>query len=98
MENNIVVCNCGGGAGKNHPVGLDKCYRYHVTDPKEIPVNRRIVHDPDMWKEPVWIWDIGDGWVTEYTLFHQRLYSKDKNNNWTRPKSKDSVNSLVGEW
>ena len=98
LQQHIVVCSCGGGQGANHPVGVGGCFRYHVTDENEIPKNRRRWYNPEWWEEPVWIWDIGDHWVTEYTLFNQRLYSKDKNGNWTRPKSKDSVNSLEGDW
>lgn len=90
----IVACSCGGGEGINHPVGEGNCFRYHVTDPNEIPKNRRQWYNDNWWDENVWIWDIGDHWVTEYTLFNQRGYSQDENGNWTRPKSKDSVNSV----
>jgi hypothetical protein len=93
-----VVCSCGGGNGVNHPVGENGCFRYHVTDPKEIPHNRRRIYNPEWFKEPVWIWSIADYWITEYTLLHQRMYAQDANGNWTRPKSKDSVNSLCGDW
>ena len=91
----IIVCNCGGGNGVNHQVGKGKCLRYHVTDDNEIPKNRRQISRPDLWgNQLVWVWDISDYWITEYTLFHQRLYAKDENGNWTRPKSKDSINSI----
>jgi hypothetical protein len=89
-----VLCSCGGGDGINHPVGEGSCLRYHVTDPTEIPTNRRRIYNPDWFEESVWIWDIADYWITEYTLYHQRLYAQDENGNWTRPKSKDSINSL----
>lgn len=94
----IVYCSCGGGDGANHPVGEGSCLRYLVTDPNEIPTNRRLWYNPDWWKDSIWVWDIGDGWVTEYTLYNQRLYAQDENGNWTRPKSKESVNSLEGDW
>jgi len=93
-----VMCGCGGGNGANHPVGVGSCLRYHVTDPKEIPANRRKIYNPEWFKEPVFIWDIDDHWVTEYTLFQQRMYAQDENGNWTRPKSKESINSLEGDW
>ncbi len=96
MKKNNVVCSCGGGDGANHTIGENGCFRYHVTDKKEIPHNRRINYD--QFEKPVFIWDIGDYWVTEYTLFHQRMYAQDKNGNWTRPKSKESSNSLEGDW
>lgn len=98
LQQHNVVCSCGGGNGAYHPVGVGECFRYHVTDENEIPKNRRRWYNPEWWEEPVWIWDIGDHWVTEYTLFNQRLYAQDENGNWTRPKSKDSVNSLEGDW
>lgn len=94
MNNAPILCSCGGGLGAYHQVGLDGCFRYHVTDEKEIPKNRRRWYNPDWFEEPVWVWDIDDYWITEYTLFHQRLYAQDENGNWTRPKSKDSTNSL----
>lgn len=89
-----ILCSCGYGDGVNHLVGEGNCCRYHVTDASEIPTNRRQWYNPEWWEEPVWVWDIGDHWVTEYTLLHQRMYHQDENGNWTRPKSKDSVNSL----
>lgn len=89
-----VICNCGGGEGVNHTVGEGGCYRYHVTDPKEIPHSRKRIYNPEWWDEPVWIWTIDDYFITEYTLFNQRLYAQDENGNWTRPKDKDSVNSI----
>jgi len=93
----IVRCGCGGEDGI-HPCGIGGCLRYVVTDPNEIPHNRRYHYNPaGGWDEPVWIWDIGDSFVTEYTLFQQRLYSYDeKTGQWTRPKSKYSVNSIKG--
>lgn len=94
----VVVCSCGGGNGAYHPIAENGCFRYHVTDPKEIPTNRRRIYNPEWFKEPVFIWDIGDHWVTEYTLFQQRMYAQDENGNWTRPKSKESRNSLEGDW
>lgn len=95
----VVRCSCGGGNGAYHIVGVGGCFRYHVTDNKEIPRNRRIYQTPDMFNgQPTWIWDIDDYWITEYTLLQQRLYSQDDNVNWTRPKSKDSINSLEGDW
>lgn len=92
--NDPVLCSCGYGDGANHPVGVGNCARYHVTDPKEIPRNRRQIYNPDWFGDNVWIWDIDDYWITEYTLFNQRLYAQDSNGNWTRPKDKDSVNSI----
>jgi hypothetical protein len=93
----VVVCSCGGVDKPNHPVGESGCFRYHVTDPKEIPHNRRRIYNPEWFKEPVFIWNIGDHLVTEYTLFQQRMYSQDENGNWTRPKSKQTRNSLEGD-
>ena len=93
-----VKCGCGYGEGANHLVGVGNCCRYHVTDPYEIPRNRRRVYMPQYWEEPVVLWDIGDHWVTEYTLFHQRGYHQDENGNWTRPKSKDSIISIGENW
>ena len=98
MNKKNIVCSCGGANGANHPVSENGCFRYHVTDENEIPKNRRQWKESNSSKDPVWIWDIGESWVTEYTLYNQRLYSKDKNGNWTRPKSKDSINSLEGDW
>lgn len=92
---NKVLCSCGYGDGPNHIVGEGNCCRYHVTDIKEIPRNRRRIYNPKYFPEPVWIWDIEDYWITEYTLFFQRMYAVDENGNWTRPKNKDSVNSLT---
>lgn len=103
MENKIteqyattkVLCGCGGGNnGPHHPISENGCFRYHVTDPKEIPTNRRAWYNPDWFEDTVWVWDIGDHWVTEYTLFEQRMYHQDDNGNWTRPKTKESRNSL----
>jgi len=88
------VCGCGGEGGC-HPVGEGKCYRYLVTDPDEIPTNRRRIYNPEWFDNAVWIWTIRDYWVTEYTLLQQRLYAQEEDGNWTRPKSKDSVNSLT---
>jgi hypothetical protein len=95
--NAIVMCGCGGEDGR-HPCGIGGCFRYVVTDPNEIPRNRRYHYNPEgAFKDPVWIWDVGDSWCTEYTLFHQRLYGYDeKTGEWTRPKSKCSKNSLKG--
>lgn len=93
-----IMCRCGYGEPKVHIVGEGKCCRYHVTDPIEIPKNRRRIYNPEWFKEPVWIWDVSDYWVTEYTLFQQRLYAQDENGNWTRPKNKESTNSLDGDW
>lgn len=87
-NNQVVLCSCGGGNGADHPVGVGGCLRYHVTEENELPKNRRRWYNPEWWEEPVWIWDIGDHWVTEYTLFSQRLYSRDQYGNWTRPKTK----------
>lgn len=97
-DKTAVVCSCGGSNGAYHPIAENGCFRYHVTDPKEIPTNRRRIYNPEWFKEPVFIWDIGDHWVTEYTLFQQRMYTQDENGNWTRPKSKESRNSLEGDW
>lgn len=95
MKEKHITCSCGGNDKRNHPVGENGCFRYHVTDPNEIPRNRRKIN-LDSFKKPtfIWVWDIGDNWVTEYTLFNQRMYAQDENGNWTRPKSKDSINSL----
>jgi hypothetical protein len=90
----LILCSCGYGPGINHPVGENGCCRYRVTDKNEIPKNRRRVYIPDFWEEPVWIWDIADYFITEYTLFSQRLYAQDENGNWTRPKNKDSTTSI----
>lgn len=89
-----IICSCGGGNGKNHILDEDNCLRYHVVDENEIPKNRRRVYNPEWFNEPVWIWDISDYWITEFTLYYQRMYSQDKNGNWSRPKSKESVNSM----
>ncbi len=97
MKENLT-CGCGYGDGAHHPLGEGKCCRYHVTEENEIPKNRRLVDKEFGFTKPVWIWDIADYWITEYTLFEQRLYSQDENGNWSRPKSKDSVNSLEGDW
>lgn len=97
MQNKIIICNCGGDK-PNHLVGSENCYRYYITDENEIPKNRRKIYNPEWFENSVWIWDIGDHWVTEYTLFHQRHYSQDENGNWTRPKSKESTISLNGDW
>jgi hypothetical protein len=98
MKKQSIVCSCGGGNGAYHPIAKDGCFRYHVTNKNEIPTNRRRWYNPDWWKEPVWVWDIGNQWITEYTLYNQRMYAQDENGNWTRPKSKESINSLVGNW
>lgn len=90
----VILCSCGGGNGAFHPVAEHGCFRYHVTDSNEIPRNRRRIYNPEWFKESVWIWDINDYWITEYTLFQQRMYAQDDNGNWTRPKTKESINSL----
>lgn len=96
MEN--LTCSCGGGGRAHHPLGKGGCFRYHVTDENEIPKNRRLVDKEFGFTKLVWIWDIADYWITEYTLLEQRLYSQHENGEWSRPKSKDSVNSLEGDW
>jgi len=100
MEDNkeTVRCGCGYGEGNNHIVGKGTCARYHVTNPDEIPRNRREVYNPEINKEPVFMWDIKNYSITEYTLLSQRMYNQDENGNWTRPKSKESRNSLEGNW
>ena len=80
MENkkDEILCSCGGGGGGGgayHVVGVGGCFRYHITDEKDIPRNRRLFQSPNGLN---WIWDVGDHSVTEYTLFHQRLYSQDE--------------------
>ena len=89
-----VICNCG-GYRQSHESGAPNCYRYVVDKDKE-PTNRRRIYHPDWFGgEPTWVWDVGKGWVTEYTLFYQRNYAKCKETGrWTRPKSHESVNSL----
>lgn len=92
MSENNILCHCGGGARTPHSVGVDKCFRYHVTDHSELPRNFRIDDRGFL------ILDVGTNTITDYTLKQQRGYSEDKCGNWTRPKSKDSVNSLQGDW
>lgn len=90
-EGLLLTCSCGGGEGNIHPLGEGGCLRYHVTDLEEIPYNRRKV---DIQGTPNFVWDIGDTWVTEYTLLNQRMYAQHPDGSWSRPKSKDSINSL----
>jgi hypothetical protein len=97
---NNITCSCGGGPGAHHPISENGCLRYVVTDPKEIPTNRRISKDPryNSSKTPVYVWDVGGITITEYTLIYQRMYAQKEDGTWTRPKSKDSTNSLEGDW
>lgn len=90
MEN--LTCGCGGENGL-HQLGTKKCFRYLVTEEKELPKNKRLAPDGMFKDNNVFIWDIGDHWVTDYTLFNQRMYAK-HGDKWSRPKSKDSVNSI----
>jgi len=98
LTKDSYVCHCG-GAPAPHKTGSPNCYRFVVTEPKEIPTNRRRIYNPaGGFDEPTWVWDVGGQTITEYTLFYQRMYSVDINQVWTRPKSRDSVNSLEGDW
>lgn len=92
----MTKCNCGYGDGENHTIGEGSCARFIVTDPKEIPTNRRQIYNPDWFPDNVWVWDIDNYFITEYTLFNQRLYHQHENGLWSRPKSRDSVNSVEG--
>lgn len=87
-----IICGCG-GLNEIHEVGIEKCFRYHVTSENELPKNKRLALE-GMFDEAVYIWDIGNYRITDYTLFNQRMYTVDENGNWTRPKSKDSINSI----
>jgi len=94
----VVVCSCGGVDKPYHPVGENGCLRYHVTDPKEMPRNKRRKFIEHI-NQVSTVYDIGDQiGITEHTVFQQRLYAVDENGNWTRPKSKESRNSLEGDW
>lgn len=86
-------CSCGYEEG-THEVGEGNCCRYIVTDPDKIPRNRRKIYNPKWFKDNIWIWDVGDHWVTEYTLLHQRMYAKHDSGKWSRPKGDPSINSL----
>lgn len=90
----MVTCGCGCGLPR-HRLGVDLCYRYIVTDPEEIPQNNRRIYNPAIWPEPVWVWDVGGHTITDYTLRFQRGYSYHKEQLvWSRPKHRDSINSL----
>lgn len=84
IQNNIQ-CYCGGGAPAPHELGVEKCYREIAKD-KYLPIpsasGNYIVNGHE---------------VTEYTLVHQRLYSKHECGIWSLPKDHSSINSLPDE-
>ena len=81
-------CGCGSRQAV-HELGNEKCLRY-ILEKDEIPTNRRIETNVMQ----AWIWSVNKSWCTEYTLFNQRLYKKHKSGDWSRPKSKSSINSI----
>jgi hypothetical protein len=97
LNTNNMVCSCGGVSTSHHPLGENGCFRYHVTDSNELPTNRRLAEGVGG-EVSTWVWDIGGHTITEYTLLYQRNYSQHDNGEWSRPKTKDSTNSLEGDW
>ena len=82
-----MECHCGGGIEVTHKIGEPDCLREEVE--KE---NNPILIDPvkDMWK-------VEGDIITGHTLRQQRMYAHHGNNDWSRPKDHESVNSLPDE-
>ena len=87
-----IICSCGGGARTPHDIGINGCARYRVTKTNELPTKFRIDERGFL------VCDVGNNTITDYTLRQQRGYSEHKCGNWSCPKSKDSINSLTGDW
>ena len=48
--------------------------------------------------EPDLMWLLEGKEITDFTLRHQRMYAKEPDGTWTRPKDGGSWNSLEGDW
>ena len=82
-----VKCHCGGGKVSPHELGNPDCYRETVS----APLGPFAKDGTTFWKTTA---DDHSGFITEYTLKHQRCYSLHKEGIWSRPKSRDSINSI----
>lgn len=81
-----MECHCG-GITVTHQIGEKDCFREEVKK-EDNPILVDAVNDR---------WEVEGGIVTGFTLREQRGYHHHGNNNWSRPKDHESVNSLPDE-
>ena len=81
-----MECYCGGVEG-THKIGEPDCLR-EVVEKKDNPKLVDAVNDR---------WEVEGHTITGHTLRQQRGYHHHGNNDWSRPKDHESVNSLPDE-
>jgi hypothetical protein len=82
-----LTCSCGGGDGKDHPLGKGGCYR-KLARGKLVPKNFRTINN-------IKACDVEGYTITEYTLLHQRCYHQHEDGRWSLPKDESSINSIT---
>lgn len=105
----ISYCGCGHGkATHEHPnfpgelrihiLGVGTCAREEVPglgDKLKFFKGKLFPH----WEKDVDLVNLDGEIITLYTFRFQRMYSFHEDSGvWSRPKSKESVNSLEGDW
>jgi hypothetical protein len=103
IKDKITLCGCGYGIPTHyhndelhlHVLGTKECCREEIKD--IFTFYKRDFHADGSLVNMVSGKTIGE--LTEYTFRWQRLYNLHKETGvWSRPKSKESTNSLTGDW